>query len=249
MRWPSLTGRGPRRVPVVGPTEALRGWAGGPGADVPPGAVPGLLDHERQSGWQVAQRVWRDSGVDWEDAPETGQAAGQWDDEAPGPYAPDSYGADRYSADPYSADAYARPFAAETYGPDSYPADADALDAADLYPAGDLGPAHQFSATPHAAGQYLTDPNPTRPDLPVLREPADSLLEHGTVARTAAAGGAAAGTLRRRAARTSRNEGRAGSSAAAQAGPPARVRPVLAVRAILAVRAVPGIRVAPVARP
>ena len=66
MRWPSLTGRGPRHIPVVGPTEALRGRAGGPGVDVPPGAVPGLLDHERESGWQLAQRVWQDSGVDWE---------------------------------------------------------------------------------------------------------------------------------------------------------------------------------------
>src|SRR6202012_124906 len=65
MRWPSLTGRGPRHIPVVGPTEALRGRAGGPGVDVPPGAVPGLLDHERESGWQLAQRVWQDSGVDW----------------------------------------------------------------------------------------------------------------------------------------------------------------------------------------
>ncbi len=68
MRWPSLTGRGPRHIPVVGPTEALRGRAGGPGVDVPPGAVPGLLDHERESGWQLAQRVWQDSGVDWEEA-------------------------------------------------------------------------------------------------------------------------------------------------------------------------------------
>ena len=28
-RWPSLAGRGPRNIPVVGPTEALRGRAGG----------------------------------------------------------------------------------------------------------------------------------------------------------------------------------------------------------------------------
>jgi len=43
MRWPSLTRRGPRHIPVVGPTEALpgpaaapRGRAGDPGTDVPP---------------------------------------------------------------------------------------------------------------------------------------------------------------------------------------------------------------------
>ncbi len=30
MRWPSLTRRGPRHIPVVGPTEALRGRPGGP---------------------------------------------------------------------------------------------------------------------------------------------------------------------------------------------------------------------------
>src|ERR1700761_5339758 len=47
-RWPSLTRQGPRYIPVVGPTEALHGRAGGPGVAVPPGAVPGLLDHTRQ---------------------------------------------------------------------------------------------------------------------------------------------------------------------------------------------------------
>src|SRR6201986_3520404 len=106
MRRPSLTWRGPRPIPVVGPTEALRGRAGGPGVDVPPGAVPGLLDHERESGWQLAQRVWQDSGVDWEweDPPARS-------DHAAGPYVPGPYGADQESADPYAGEAYARPFA------------------------------------------------------------------------------------------------------------------------------------------
>src|ERR1700733_9891010 len=161
-RWPSLIGRGPRHIPVVGPTEALRDRAGGPGVDAPPGAVPGLLDDERESGWQLAQRVWQDSGVDWEDdvPAQPGYAAG--------PYAPDPYGPDRYPADPYSADAYARPFGADGYGPESYPADADVMDEADRYPAGDRGPAHEFSAAPYAASRYLADPPPTRPHLPVL---------------------------------------------------------------------------------
>ena len=92
-RWPSLTRQGPRHIPVVGPTEALRGRAGGPGVDVPPGAVPGLLGHGRQSGWQLAQRVWQDSGVSWEDTPS----------QAADPYAPADYAADLYSAAPYAA--------------------------------------------------------------------------------------------------------------------------------------------------
>jgi hypothetical protein len=108
MRWPSLTRRGPRRIPVVGPTEALRGRVGSPGVNVPRGVVPGLLDQERQSGWQLAQRAWQESGVNWDDAPE-----------------------------------------ADDYLDDKSP-DRD-----------------------------LTDPHPTRPDLPVLPAPADSRLGMG----------------------------------------------------------------------
>ena len=58
--------REPRFVPVVGPTAALRGRAGGPGFVVPPGAVPGLYDPARRSGWQLAAGVWDESGVSWE---------------------------------------------------------------------------------------------------------------------------------------------------------------------------------------
>jgi hypothetical protein len=57
---------GSRHVPVVGPTEALRGRAGGPGMAVPSGAVPGLPDPARRSSWQLAQEVWQESGVIWE---------------------------------------------------------------------------------------------------------------------------------------------------------------------------------------
>ncbi len=109
-RWPSLAGRGPRNIPVVGPTEALRGRAGGPGVDVPPGAVPGLLDQDRQSGWQLAQRVWQESGVDWEDTP----GPADWY-EAPDPYAPEPYSADAYRPGPF----------ADSYVPDYYPDDLD----------------------------------------------------------------------------------------------------------------------------
>jgi hypothetical protein len=53
-------------VPVVGPTAALHGHAGGPGFTVPPGAGYGLDDPARQSGWQLAQGVWEESGISWE---------------------------------------------------------------------------------------------------------------------------------------------------------------------------------------
>ena len=56
----------PGPVPSLGP--AVRGRPGGPGLNVPPGAAPSLPGGERRSGWQLAQRVWQDSGVDWETA-------------------------------------------------------------------------------------------------------------------------------------------------------------------------------------
>jgi hypothetical protein len=56
----------PRFVPVVGPTAALLGQAGGPGFVVPPGAVSGLYDPARRSGWQLAAGVWEESGISWE---------------------------------------------------------------------------------------------------------------------------------------------------------------------------------------
>src|SRR5262249_61134824 len=51
---------------VVGPTAALRGRAGGPGFTVPPTAVRGLYDPAHRSGWQLAQQVWQESGINWE---------------------------------------------------------------------------------------------------------------------------------------------------------------------------------------
>jgi hypothetical protein len=62
--WPAQAESG--QLPAVGPTEALRGRAGGPGLTAPRGAVPGLLDPEQRSGWQLAQQVWQESGVSWE---------------------------------------------------------------------------------------------------------------------------------------------------------------------------------------
>jgi hypothetical protein len=339
MRWPSLTRQGPVHIPVVGPTEALSDRPGGPGADAPPGVVPGPLDqerplaHEQQSGWQLALRAWQESGVNWEDtAPEPPA------DQAPDPYAPEPYSPDLFTPDTYPDDDDTYPDDVGTYPDDAgtyphddstypdetgtYPDDAgtypddvgtftgdagtdrdgasahpdDAggtyrenaaaaagdddyrgdglypvsdLDPArpypsrdgdpgddlnpvrkylsrsgdpgadlgpvrhylarDDYPSGDLGrarqypardgdrgddpgwarqhsardgdlgdpgrvrqysardhhpgddlsPAHQYSAAPHAAGRYLTDPRPTRPDLPAFPQPADSRLGPG----------------------------------------------------------------------
>ena len=56
----------PWQPPVVGPTEALRGRAGGPGFVVPAGLVPGIHDPQNRSGWQVAHSLWQESGIDWD---------------------------------------------------------------------------------------------------------------------------------------------------------------------------------------
>jgi hypothetical protein len=64
--WPWVFPVGSRHVPVVGPTEALRGRSAGPAMPVPEGAVPGLLDPAQRSSWQLAQEVWQESGVAWE---------------------------------------------------------------------------------------------------------------------------------------------------------------------------------------
>src|SRR5580692_6412563 len=158
-RWPSLTRPGPRPVPVVGPTEALHGRAGGPGVDVPPGAVPGLLGHGRQSGWQLAQRVWQDSGVGWEEpGVDWADSGAGWADapsQAGDTYAP-GYGADEYSADPYATGRYApdwdapAPDLADRYAPDW---DGPAPDPADQYAPDWDGPA------PDPADQYAPDPH------------------------------------------------------------------------------------------
>ena len=71
--WPFPTGSRP--VPVVGPTEALRGRAGDAAMAVPSGAVPSLPDPAQRSSWQLAQDVWQESGVTWErTAPELADA-------------------------------------------------------------------------------------------------------------------------------------------------------------------------------
>lgn len=61
---PGQDDEGPDRFPVVGQTSALRGRPGGPGFDVPRGAVAGLSD--QRSAWQQAQGLWLDSGISGE---------------------------------------------------------------------------------------------------------------------------------------------------------------------------------------
>src|SRR3984957_11979041 len=74
--WPWTFQAGSRHVPVVGPTEALRGRAGDAGTAAPAGPVaalldpalpdPAQLDPAQRSSWQLAQEVWQESGVIWE---------------------------------------------------------------------------------------------------------------------------------------------------------------------------------------
>jgi hypothetical protein len=128
-----------RHVPVVGPTEALRGRAGGPGMAVPQGAVPGLLDPEQRSGWQLAQQVWQESGVSWECAgtepagPESARA--EFAAAAPADIAPAGMGSartwfeDAEPAAPEPADV--APAGMESAGPwfdDAEPADTEPAD-------------------------------------------------------------------------------------------------------------------------
>jgi hypothetical protein len=78
---------GPRQqaplIPVVGPTAAVRGRAGGPGFAVPPGAVAGLYDPAQRTGWQLAQGLWEESGIGWERPAAETRPEPVWDQYAP----------------------------------------------------------------------------------------------------------------------------------------------------------------------
>ena len=76
-RWdePAPTSASPAvDAPVVRPTAAQYGRAGGPGFDVPEETVDEAGDSSPRSGWQVAQGVWQGSGVSWEQQPATAPA-------------------------------------------------------------------------------------------------------------------------------------------------------------------------------
>ena len=74
--WPWTFPAGSRPVPVVGPTESLRGRApGGPMPAAPVAVAAAVLDPASPSSWQLAQEVWQESGVTWElTAPELADA-------------------------------------------------------------------------------------------------------------------------------------------------------------------------------
>src|SRR5579871_194185 len=93
-RWPLITQRGQRNIPVVGPTEALgarAGGSGGSGGDTPSVPLP-AQPAKRDSGWMQAQRAWQDSGRDWETVP--GRPP------LPGPRQPDAFARTPYGSSP-----------------------------------------------------------------------------------------------------------------------------------------------------
>src|SRR5712691_7939376 len=143
--------------PVVGPTEALRGRAGGPGFRVPAGSGYGLRDATDRSGWQIADGLWRDCGISWDsadgrtpeqDAPWTGQPR----DASPPPQQAFPLGA------PTTADAPTRPeaLAPQTITPPVTPAPEAAIPP----PAGPL-----TDDLPRRAAR------PLRPEVPPLPRP------------------------------------------------------------------------------
>ena len=173
--WPWSLQTGSRHVPVVGPTEALRGRAGGPGMAVPPGAVPGLLDPAQRSGWQLAQQVWQESGVAWEiaglDASGTDFAGTDFAEAEPAET--ELNDADPNDADPNNTELdEARPndalpadmeFAA-TWSDDAEAADAESADhaAVDIEPA-DIAPAQMESGGTWFDGTGPADPRLSAP--------------------------------------------------------------------------------------
>src|SRR6185437_15685016 len=131
MRWPSLVRRGPRHIPVVGPTEALPGPADRLQADVPPAPAPARRDKEGQSGWQLAQRAWQANSADWEET-----APPQPDYDASDPYALEPYALDSHELNTYPDDTYPD----DTYPDDeafAYEAPEEPANADDLAVAGD----------------------------------------------------------------------------------------------------------------
>jgi hypothetical protein len=160
-----------------------------------PSAAYGLPGSERPSGWQVAQRVWQESGVDWENVP--GPAEGD-------PYAADPYSAAAFTADPHAPSQYdsgpyrfaqygSGEYESGAYGPGQYESDAFEPDPDDAFepdldgpgPGADAAdPVDQYApglsvAGRHAGRGYLSDPRPASADQFAVPVPADSGLGMG----------------------------------------------------------------------
>ena len=140
------------------PGPAVRGRAGGPGGQAPPGAASGRTGPERQSGWQVAQRVWQDSGVDWENVP--GPAEGD-PYAAPDPYAAAAFTAHPYAPSQYESGAY-RPgqYDSGQYDPGRYESGAYRSGQYDSghYESGAYRPG-QYESGAYGAGSFEPDPD------------------------------------------------------------------------------------------
>ena len=183
--WPWTFQAGSRYVPVVGPTEALRGRAVGPVMTAPVGAVAGLLDPARRSSWQLAREVWQESGVIWERAaPEIADVdpAGGWlpdprplackpQDDDPRPTDPPGF--QPLDLEPLAADAWpAAPERAEAQSDDPHPAAFDPA-AASAWPA-DTETVGPESDAPDPAGfEPAAGPRPAEPG-PEGGQPADT---------------------------------------------------------------------------
>jgi hypothetical protein len=166
--WPWTFQAGSRHVPVVGPTEALRGRAGDPAMAAPTGAVAGLLDPAQRSSWQLAQEVWQESGVIWERAaPEIADvdpATGWLPDPQPLAFEPQDDDPHPAPFDPAATDAW--PAYTEPVGPDrAAPGPVGHRAAADAW-LEDPEPGEPESDAPEpagfepAAGSWSVEPGP-----------------------------------------------------------------------------------------
>jgi hypothetical protein len=182
---------GSRHIPVVGPTEALPGRAGGRGMAGPAAAVPGLLDPRERSGWQLAQDVWQESGVVWElpgpdpygtEFPGTGIGQRELADFQPAAVTESAYAwlddadpVDLDPGDPHAAD----PELANSELADLEPASAESGDEWFDEPAVsesgpvDPGPVDPAPAPTESAGTWFDGPGPADPRLAARRSVGD----------------------------------------------------------------------------
>ncbi len=180
-RWPWSLQAVSRYVPVVGPTEALRGRGGGQGTAVPPGAVPGLPHPAKRSSWQLAQEVWQESGVTWELNPpeitDAESASGQY--QADGPFNFERPAYEPQAAEPatfeprYSEPPQPEPATADARLADPEPADPEPAVAGPVGagPAEGGGPYFADSGVVPQESESLSRRPPRQADAPPARDP------------------------------------------------------------------------------